>query len=250
MSKDFRSRSGMRGFSLARCAEKFAVWLHFALYVNTAAAILLFMSMYAPIVLLCSNVGRLTLIMFAFETLRPNGETCVRSQKRKHVLAERKEHKKAYRRYRRHVRLWRECKRVLIEKYGNVSCALLCVPWIFRCVLFCHVLLTWWISISLRVNTTELLEEKWLRFMARELYEHGKQQEQNLQRFAFHRVPTMKLIRKAMTLEQLRAIQGKRWRLLMDPRFRRRVERSLRRRQARHRRMRMILTMWRDSVEI
>ena len=38
MSKDFRSRSGMRGFSLARCAEKFAVWLHFALYVNTAAA--------------------------------------------------------------------------------------------------------------------------------------------------------------------------------------------------------------------
>ena len=77
MSKDFRSRSGMRGFSLARCAEKFAVWLHFALYVNAAAAILLFMSMYAPIVLLCSNVGRLTLIIFAFETLRPNGQTCV-----------------------------------------------------------------------------------------------------------------------------------------------------------------------------
>jgi hypothetical protein len=94
----------------------------------------------------------------------------------------------------------------------------------------------WWISNSLRVNTTELLEAKWLRFLARELYEHGKQQEQNLQRSAFHRVPTMKLIRKAMTLEQLRAIQGKRWRLLMDPRFRRRVERSLRRRQERHRR--------------
>ena len=94
---------------------------------------------------------------------------------RKIALAERKVYKKAFRRYRRHLFFCRECRRAMIDKYGNVSRALLCVPCILRCVLWLHSLLTWWISISLRVNITKLLEEAWFRYMAKEFYEHRKQ---------------------------------------------------------------------------
>ena len=103
---------------------------------------------------------------------KPEEETLTHAQKRKRILAQRKANKKSFRRYCKEVRRWRECKHVLSERYGTISVALLCDPWVFRSLLFFHVLLTSWISIMLRANTTQILEEKSLRFMAKEMKSH------------------------------------------------------------------------------
>ena len=88
-------------------------------------------------------------------------EALTRAQKRKRSLAQRKAHKKIFRRFCKEVRRWRECKHALSEKYGTVFAALLCTPWFFRILLVFHFLLTWWVSAMLRVNTTQILKEKW-----------------------------------------------------------------------------------------
>ena len=78
----------------------------------------------------------------AFPKGKPKEEPLTHAQKRKRILAQRKANKKSFRRYCKEVRRWRECKHVLSEKYGTISVVLLCDPWVFRSLLFFHVLLT------------------------------------------------------------------------------------------------------------
>ena len=147
-------------------------------------------------------------------------------------LNERKRSKKEFRKSAKFLRKWRECKRCIRDKYGWLA-SFLCQPWFLQFALCAHWVLTWWISLTLRVNVTRMLEENWRRFIWKEWEVHCSNLSKRRTSAAREMGSTGYRRRKHCSLDEQRAQQTRRWRLLMDPAFKKASERGARRRRAR-----------------
>ena len=178
------------------------------------------MSLYVPVVLFFTYIGDFTQQRVLSQNVEEDFKMLTPSQKRKRALARRKLNKHLSRKEARQVRLWREWKRILSEKYGMLI-ALLFEPLFIRLVLSIHASLTWWIQ--------AILEERLLRFIKKEMM----LQNQDMKEICV-RTATLKPKISCRSLDYRRACERKRWRILMDPQYKRRTERSTRRCKARH----------------
>ena len=162
------------------------------------------------------------------------------ADRRRKALLERKRLKKEFRKYAKMLRIWREYKRSIRQKYGWLL-AFLCEPWFLQFVLCVHWVLTCWISFTLRVNITTILEENCLRIIWNEWEAHCSNL-RNRRTFAAHdKRPTGYRRSDHCTLDEQRAQQKRRWRLLMDPAFKKASERGARRRRARDEKLNVVL---------
>ena len=125
------------------------------------------MCVYVPIALFFASVIISGRKVFGLSSPGTTKKCLNRPQRRRKTLIERKRLKMERRKYAKMLRIWREYKRGIRNKYGWLP-TLLCEPLFLQFVLCVHWVVTWWISVALRGNVTKMLEENYLRSIRKE----------------------------------------------------------------------------------